>query len=118
MTTNQATKTQIEQLNEEIESQKLAQVVKLSKRSMAVAVLLSCLFPIGGYIYTRRWLPLLWFMLGGFLIGVTVSVSEPDPDEAAGMAFNLSVIYGAIVAPLDNGQAIARSRQRVSDLSQ
>ncbi len=85
---------------------------------MLVAVILSFFLPIGGYIYTRRWLPLLWFMLGGLLIGVTVSASEPDPDEAAGMAWNLSLIYGSIVAPLDNGQAIARSRQRISDLSQ
>jgi hypothetical protein len=34
------------------------------------------------------------------------------------MAWTLCSIYGSIVAPIDNGRAIARARERVNDLSQ
>ena len=111
-------KNKIQAINEQIEAEKLGKVVKLSQRNLSIAIILSAIFPIGGYIYTRRWLSFLGFMLGGFALSVAVCATEPEEDKAASMIYTLSLLYGSVVAPIDNGRAIGRARERVSDLSQ
>jgi hypothetical protein len=111
-------KNKIQQINDQIEDKKLIQMVNLSKRSLPITIILSIFFPIGGYIYTRRWLPFIGFMLGGFLLASVVYASENDQQKADNMTGNLCFLYGAVVAPLDNGKAISRARERLSDLSQ
>ncbi len=111
MSTDNIAKNKVEEVREELESEKLTKLVKLSERDMTATIILSILLPIGGYIYTRRWLPLLWFCCGGFLVSGLVSTSEPDEQ------FLIVSLYGAVVAPIDNGKAIARARERVKDLS-
>jgi NhaP-type Na+/H+ or K+/H+ antiporter len=112
------TQNKIQAINEQIEAEKLSKVVKLSQRNLPIAIILSAIVPIGGYIYTRRWLSFLGFMLGVFALSVAVYATEPEEDKAASMVYTLSLLYGAVVAPIDNGRAIARARERVSDLSQ
>lgn len=114
---NNTQKEQVQEINEQIAKDKLSKVVKLSHRNMTGTIIISFFLPITGYIYTRRWLPFLWFMLGGFLISGVVAASEPEEDKAGELAWTLCAFYGAIVAPIDNGQAIARAREKVSDLS-
>lgn len=112
------TKNKIQAINEQIEAEKLSKVVKLSQRNLSLAIILCAIFFIGSYIYTRRWLSFLGFMLGGFALSVAVYAVEPEQEKADSMALTLCVLYGTIVAPIDNARAIARARERVSDLSQ
>jgi len=112
------TQNKIQAINEQIEAEKLGEVVKLSQRNLSVAIILSAIFPISGYVYTRRWLSFLGFMLGGFAICVAVNVVEPEQQKADKMAWTLCSLYGSIVAPIDNARAISRARERVNDLSQ
>lgn len=118
MTSNTNLKNQIQAINEQIEAEKLGKVVKLSQRNLWAAIALSVIFPIGGYVYTRRWLSFLAFILGGFTLSVAIHVTEPEQDKAASMAWTLCSLYGSIVAPIDNARAIARARERLNDLSQ
>ncbi|MDJ1168968.1 hypothetical protein PMG71_05975 [Roseofilum sp. BLCC_M154] len=111
-------KNKIETIHAELEAQKLTQMVKLSEKSLWATIALGIVFPIGGYIYTRRWLSGLGFMLGGMGLAIAVYAVEPDQYRADPMAFTLCSLYGAIVSPLDNSRAISRARERVSDLSE
>jgi hypothetical protein len=112
------TQNKIQAINEQIEAEKLGEVVKLSQRNLSVAIILSAIFPIGGYIYTRRWLSFLGFMLGAFALSMAVYTIEPEQEKADKMAYTLCMLYGSIVAPIDNARAISRARERVNDLSQ
>ena len=112
------TQNKIQAINEQIEAEKLGEVVKLSQRNLSAAIILSAIFPIGGYVYTRRWLSFLGFMLGGFALSMAVYTIEPEHEKADAMAYTLCMLYGSIVAPMDNGRAIGRARERVNDLSQ
>lgn len=116
MSFNGEMKNKIQAINEQIESEKLAEIVKLSRRNIYTAIILSFLVPIGGYMYARRWLPLLGFLLGGFALTIALSAIEPEQDGSDTLV--LWFLYGSIVAPFDNARAIARARERVSDLSQ
>ena len=111
MSTDNIAKNKVKEVREQLESEELTKLVKLSERDMTTTIILSIFLPLGGYIYTRRWLPLLWFFCGGFFVSALVSASEP------GEKFLVTSLYGAIVAPVDNGKAIARARERVKDLS-
>jgi NhaP-type Na+/H+ or K+/H+ antiporter len=118
MTFDNDPKNKIQAIKKQIEAEKLGQVVKLSQRNLLVTIILSAILPMGGYIYTRRWLSLLGFMLGGFALSVAVHAIEPEQEKAGAMAGSLCMLYGSIVAPIDNARAIARARERVTDLSQ
>ena len=112
------TQNKIQAINEQIEAEKLSKVVKLSQRNLSIAIILSAIVPIGGYAYTRRWLSFLGFMLGGFALYIAVHAVEPEQEKANSMAGTLWILYGSIVAPIDNARAISRARERVNDLSQ
>jgi hypothetical protein len=71
------TQNKIQAINEQIEAEKLGEVVKLSQRNLSAAIILSAIFPISGYVYTRRWLSFLGFMLGGFALYIAVHAVEP-----------------------------------------
>ena len=116
MTFTSAAKNQIQAINEQIEAEKLAKVVKLSQRNIGAAIILSAILPMGGYIYTRRGLSFLGFMLGGLALSVAVYAIEPEQQKADSV-WTFCALYGSIVAPIDNARAIGRARERVSDLS-
>ncbi|MEK0179241.1 MAG: hypothetical protein EAZ78_24455 [Oscillatoriales cyanobacterium] len=112
------TQNKIQAINEQIEAEKLGKVVKLSQRNIGAAIILSGILPIGGYVYTRRWLSFLGFMLGGFALSMAVYTIEPEREKADSMAYTLCALYCSIVSPIDNARAISRARERVTDLSQ
>jgi hypothetical protein len=106
-------KAKIEEISKDNEEQELRRTVNLSQKNMPVAILLSIFIPFAGYIYTRRFLPFILFMLGGFVFVSIVSSNETEEQKY----FENSAIYGAVVATIDNGTAISRARQRLKDLS-
>jgi hypothetical protein len=106
---------QVIDINAQCKQEELARLVKLSKRSVGAAAGLSFLFPIGGYIYTRRWLPLLWFVLGVFTLSFGITASQPTEEDIGDTMLGLSILSG-IAASVDNGRAIARSRERLKDM--
>jgi hypothetical protein len=111
MTFTSETKNKINSINEQIESDKLANMVKLSQQNLGLAIILSVVFPIGGYVYTRRGLSFLGFILGGVALSIAVHAIEPQQQKADSMAWTFCSLYGSIVAPIDNGRAIACSRK-------
>lgn len=112
------TQNKIQAINEQIEAEKLGKVVKLSQRNLWAAIILSGILPIGGYVYTRRWLSFLGLMLGGAALSIAVHAIEPEREKADSMAYTLCGLCGSIFAPIDNARAISRARERVTDLSQ
>ncbi len=115
---NSTIQNKIQAINEQIESEKLDKVVKLSRLNLWAAIIFSAILPISGYIYTRRWLSFFGLMLGGVVISMAVHAVEPKQKQANSMAEVFCMLYGSIVAPIDNARAIARARERISDLSQ
>ncbi len=110
-------KTQLEDINRNLDRQDLARVVKLSKRQIWLAALLGILLPPASYFYTRRWLPLAGFFLGAMVLGIGIYASEPNEEKADAMTGNLGLLYGVVVASLDNSTAISRARERIQDWS-
>jgi hypothetical protein len=115
MTFDSAAKNKTQAINGQIGAENLSQIVKLSQLNTSAAMLLSAIFPIGGYIYTRRWLSSLGFLLGGLAVFITVYATEPEQQKADSV-WTFCALYGSIVAPIDNARAIARARERVSHL--
>ncbi|MEK0178443.1 hypothetical protein [Microcoleus anatoxicus] len=116
MTFNSAAKNKTQAMNGQIKAKKTSEIVKLSQLNTSVAMLLSAIFPIGGYIYTRRWLSCLGFLLGGLAVFTTVYATEPEQDKTNSMVWTFCALYGSTVAPIDNARAIVRARKRVSHL--
>ena len=116
MTFDSAAKNKTQAINGQIGTENLSQIVKLSQLNTSAAMLLSAIFPIGGYIYTRRWLSSLGFLLGGLAVFTTVYTTELEQDKTDSMIWTFSALYRSIVAPIDNARAIVRARERVSHL--
>ena len=115
MNFDSAAKNKTQAINGQIGAENLSQIVKLSQLNTSAAMLLSAIFPIGGYVYTRRGLSFLGFMLGGLALSVAVYAIEPEQQKADSV-WTFCALYGSIVAPIDNARAIARARERVSHL--
>jgi hypothetical protein len=108
------TSQKIQDFSQEVEDQELVRIVKLSQKNVAIAVLLGVFFPFLAYCYTRRFMPLLCFCLGIFVLALAVyDEKDPNPDNTiAGMG-----VIAAVAASTDNGIAIGRAKQRLQDLS-
>ena len=115
MTFDTTAKNKTQAINGQIKAKKKSEIVKLSQLNTSAAMLLSAIFPIGGYIYTRRWLSCLGFLLGGLAVFTTVYATEPEQDKTDSMVWTFCALYGSTVAPIDNARAIARARERVSN---
>ena len=111
-----AAKNKTQAINRQIKAKKTSEIVKLSQLNTSATMLLSAIFPIGGYIYTRRWLSSLAFLLGGLAVFITVYATEPEQDKTDSMVWTFCALYGSTVAPIDNARAIARARKRASNL--
>jgi len=114
MTFNNTAKNQTQAIEGQIKAKKSSEIVQMSQLNTSVVMLLSAIFPIGGYIYTRRWLSSLGFMLGGLAVFITVYATEPEQDKTDSMVWTFCALYGSTVAPIDNARAIARARKKVS----
>jgi hypothetical protein len=103
-------KTKIQLAEEQVKLEKMATVLKLSQRNLWIAVGLSLLiWP--GYLYTRRWLPLL-----GLSAALVVILGVVNPESApSNEASNTVLGLGVIAAAVDNGLAIRCARQQVND---
>ncbi|APB32956.1 hypothetical protein GlitD10_0642 [Gloeomargarita lithophora Alchichica-D10] len=88
----------------------LRRVYRLSQRAYWVTVLLGILFPIGAYIYTRRWRAMLIFLaLAGFM-GL---IFTPENESAEWEPSAVFMVLGAVGATVDNGRAIRWARTKM-----
>lgn len=108
----------IDSINDKEERKRAENIVRLSRLNIVVAVLISLVIPIGGYIYTRRWKPLLWFLLGITLIVVLMDVSSHDKKDIIARFYSMLAILGKLIAPLDNALAIFIAKKHLQELSE
>jgi len=103
----------INQIEQQIQDQKLVELVKLSQRSIPLAVIISLIIPIGGYIYTGRWAAFFKLLLiGGFLGGLGLIIT---PEDSKGDTLVAIACAGTLIAPIDNGIAISSARKQVKN---
>lgn len=102
---------QIEQEQEQL------RLVKLSNKSIILAVIISLLIPIGGYIYTGRWKP-MFILLGSLtVLNTLILMGSRNEREGFASAFSTSAILSTIIAPIDNGSAIKRAKDKIRQVS-
>ncbi len=108
----------IDSINDQEERKRAENIVRLSRLNIVVVVLISLVIPIGGYIYTRRWKPLLWFLLSITLIVVLMDISSHDKKDVIARFYSMLAIIGKLVAPLDNTLAIFIAKKHLQELSE
>ena len=91
----------------------LRKTVKISRKKIWLAVVISIISPLGGYLYTARWKAFLIFTCAFVLMIGTGSKNE---EEAFKKGVKLGLIIGPIAASLDNGLAISRARKKIREL--
>lgn len=102
---------QIEQEKEEL------RVFKLSNKSMPLAIVISFLLPIGGYIYTGRWKAFFILFGSAFLVNCLIILGSNNEKDGFQNAITFSSILGTIIAPIDNGLAINRAKEKLKKQS-
>jgi len=108
-------KSRLQELKNQEETKELDNLIKLSNRNILIAVLLSIIIPIGGYIYTKRWKAFLILLGSGFLVGTAIGLTEKDSDKVAEKAFSVGSLIGSIAAPIDNGLAIWKAKKKLEE---
>lgn len=105
----------LEEIDRQSQDQELARTYKLSQKNIAIAAILSFLFPISGYIYTARW-KAFWIFFG-VIFGVIMlgSVNERDEEKIDSLATFCGVV-AAIVAPIDNSIVIQSAREKINQM--
>ncbi|TYQ30287.1 MULTISPECIES: hypothetical protein [unclassified Pseudanabaena] len=106
---------QLENLEQTKNEKEFKQVYNLSQKNITIAVIISLLLPAGGYGYTRRWQPFLILIGVAMLLGI-VMVSLDNSKDQKKRLFNAAALMGTIIAPIDNGLAIARAKKKIEDL--
>jgi hypothetical protein len=94
----------------------LEKTIKISRKKIWLVVVISVLFPIGGYLYTTRWkaLSILFGTLA--LTGAVIGAGSKNEEEAFKKGLELGSIIAPIAASLDNGLAISRARKKIHEL--
>ena len=103
----------LEEIDRLSQDQELAKTYNLSQKNIAIAAILSLIFPIGGYIYTARWKAfwiLFCVLFGIILIG---TINEQDEEKIDRLGTFCGVI-ASIVAPIDNSIAILKARDKIN----
>jgi hypothetical protein len=105
----------LEEIDRQSQDQELAKTYKLSQKNMVTAVILSLIFPIGGYIYTARWKALC--IIFSILVGIlTVStINENDEEKIDGLTTFWGVVV-AVAASIDNSIAIQNAREKINQI--
>jgi len=105
----------IEELEQHLHNQEIANTLKLSKKNIGTAIFISILFPIVGYIYTGRW-KAFGITFSSFVAVFTLCIlaqgnrlTEKFQDD---LTTSGAVIF-SIIAPIDNASAIKRARERI-----
>ena len=103
--------TQIEQEQEQL------RLLKLSNKSIPLAVIISILIPIGGYIYTGRW-KAFFIMFGSVLfLNLLINSGSKNEREMIENSFIFGGVVFTIIAPIDNALAIRRAKEKMEERS-
>lgn len=108
----------IEELEAGIQAKENIRTLELSKKNIPTAVILSILFPIGAYIYTKRWKAfgiLFSALMGIAFVIILASGNKWSQKQEDDTGVFLSII-AAIVAPIDNASAIRRAKEKIEEL--
>ena len=93
------------------QDKELRRIYNLSQRDYWLAILLGLIFPIGGYLYTRRGKAFALFFLSLTLIAMFIPA---DPDEDLFSPSMPLVIIAGAVAAADNANAIRWAREQIA----
>lgn len=105
----------LKEVTRQSQDQELAKAYSLSQKNMAIAALLSLLFPFVGYIYTARWkaLSILFGVIMGIIvIGANKTNDEKEIDKLA----TFCGVLATIVAPIDNAISIQIARDKIKNI--
>ncbi len=93
------------------QEKELRRIYRLSCRSVGLAAALGLLFPLGAYLYTRRWKALGIFFL--IVMVVTLLTPEEDPDDFSPSLAGM--ILTGIGAAVDNTKAIRWAKEQIEE---
>jgi hypothetical protein len=106
--------TKITAIEDKEANEVLDKTIKLSRKAIWIAIVLSLIFPLGGYIYTARWKAFL-ILLGA--CAFTGGVGSKNTEEAFKNGQAIGSIIGPIAATIDNGLAINRAKKKIKELT-
>lgn len=95
----------IAELKEQDRKKQITKIYRLAGRSLVIAAILALAMPIVGYAYTRRWVPLLVFLLSAGVFGMLFN----------GPPNLLAMLLGGALAAADNVIAIHKARIHLLD---
>ncbi|MCJ2541557.1 hypothetical protein [Thermostichus vulcanus] len=93
------------------QEKELRRIYRLSRRSVGLAAALGFVFPLGAYLYTRRWKALGIFFSILFLVGLMIPQEDPD-DFSPSIA---QMILAGIAAAVDNTKAIQWAKEQIDE---
>jgi hypothetical protein len=105
----------LEEIERQSQDQELAKTYKLSQKNITTAVILSFLFPIGGYMYTTRWKA--FCIIFSVCVGLITFSTINERDERK--IDELTKFWGivmSITAAIDNGISITNARERINQM--
>lgn len=108
----------IKELETAIKHRELIRTLELSKKNTTTAVVLSVLFPIGGYIYTQRWKAFgisVATMVGVLTMIIFATGNNWNEKQEETTTTFLGIVW-AIVAPIDNALAIKRAKEEIKSI--
>lgn len=84
----------------------------LARKKIWVVVLWSLLFPLGTYVYTRRWKPFFTLLGCLMLLGGVIGMLSEDETAAFDNGFLVGSFITPVVAGIDNGTEIVKARKK------
>lgn len=93
------------------QERELRRVYRLSRCSVALAAVIGFLFPLGAYLYTRRWKALGAFFL--IMMMVSLVIPEEDPDDFTPPV--LVMLLTGAGAAIDNTKAIRWAKEQIEE---
>lgn len=108
----------LKELEASIKDKELMRTLELSKKDTTTAVIISILFPIGGYIYTQRWkaLGISFATMVGLITMIIFTTGNNWNEKQEESTTTFFGIVWAIVAPIDNANAIKRAKEEIESL--
>ncbi len=89
----------------------LRRIYRLSRCSVGWAAALGLLFPLGAYLYTRRWKAFGIFLL--IVMVVSLVTPQEDPDDFT-PSVSMAILTG-IAAAVDNTKAIRWAKEQINE---
>ena len=105
----------LEEIARQSQDRELTKNYNLSQKNMAIAVILSLLFPFVGYIYTARWRALS--ILFGVIVGIiAIGINNTNDEREIDKLTTFCGVLAAIVAPIDNAISIQIARDKINNI--